>query len=162
MQDNVLGTGMGLSVGSSVSGGVEDVVFQRNVMTERAGDWGAGAHIKTRITYGGYIRNVAFLDNVFHRVATAGLWIETDYQSRGNCTAETCTEIRDIVFRNFTVQAPSGTGYLSCYKERPCTNVTLQNVHINSSAWGKGSCNNVASGTFEDVTPAGLASECGL
>ena len=162
VQDNVLGTGMGLSVGSSVSGGVEDVVFRRNVMTERAGDWGAGAHIKTRITYGGYIRNIAFLDNVFHRVATAGLWIETDYQSKGNCTAETCTEIRDIVFRNFTVQAPSGTGYLNCYAARPCQNITLDGVHINSSAWGQGSCNNVASGTFTDVTPPGLAKVCGL
>ena len=45
VRDNVLGTGMGLSVGSSVSGGVSDVLFTRNVMRERAQDWGLGAHI---------------------------------------------------------------------------------------------------------------------
>lgn len=45
VRDNVLGTGMGLSVGSSVSGGVSDVLYTRNVMRERAQDWGLGAHI---------------------------------------------------------------------------------------------------------------------
>ena len=34
IRDNILGTGMGMSVGSSVSGGVEDVVYQNNVMRE--------------------------------------------------------------------------------------------------------------------------------
>jgi len=41
-RDNVLGTGMGLSVGSSVSGGVSDVLYTRNVMRERKQDWGLG------------------------------------------------------------------------------------------------------------------------
>lgn len=161
VQDNVLGTGMGLSVGSSVSGGVEDVVFQRNIMAERKQDWGAGAHIKTRITYGGFIRNIAYLDNVFTRVATAGMWIETGYQSSGNCTADTCTDIRDIVFRNFTVQdSDTGPGSLLCYAARPCINITLENVHINTTRpWG---CKFVSSGTFTNVTPSGLAQACGL
>mgnify|MGYP002841846989 CR=1 FL=1 len=43
--DNRLGSGMGLSVGSSVSGGVEDVLYTRNVMNETSGQWGMGVHI---------------------------------------------------------------------------------------------------------------------
>ena len=50
IRDNVLGEGMGMSIGSSVSGGVEGVTYQRNVMTEGRyvnqstyGRWGQGA-----------------------------------------------------------------------------------------------------------------------
>ena len=42
---------MGISIGSSVSGGVEDVLYARNVMTETEGQWGMGIHIKTRTSY---------------------------------------------------------------------------------------------------------------
>ena len=105
VRDNVLGTGMGLSVGSSVSGGVSDVLFTRNVMRERAQDWGLGAHIsewgvrrrgqprqqqprraaahtlpfppaETRVSYGGYIRNVAYIDNDFPFVTNEAIQIE--------------------------------------------------------------------------------------
>lgn len=160
VRDNILGTGMGLSVGSSVSGGVEDVLFINNVMEERIQDWGLGAHLKTRITYGGYVRNVAWVDNVFNLVTTTSIQIETDYQSSGYCTAENCTEIRDIVFRNFTVKNNAGPGRLNCYPNRPCVNITLENVWINSTAkWG---CTNVSSGTFINVYPPGLQEACGL
>ena len=70
--DNKLGTGMGISIGSSVSGGIEDVLYARNVMNETAGQWGLGIHIKTRTTYGGYIRNVVYEDNVFHTAGAPG------------------------------------------------------------------------------------------
>jgi len=160
VRDNILGTGMGLSVGSSVSGGVEDVLFQNNVMEERPTDWGLGAHLKTRITYGGYVRNVAWIDNVFNLVTTTSIQIETDYQSSGYCTAENCTEIRDIVFRNFTVHNNAGPGRLNCYPNRPCINITLENVWINTT--GKWGCSNVSSGTFINVYPPGLQEACGL
>ena len=55
-------------MGSSVSGGVEDVLYTDNVMTETSGEWGQGAHIKTRVSYGGYVRNCAWVNNVL-RVA---------------------------------------------------------------------------------------------
>lgn len=66
VRDNILGTGMGLSVGSGTAGGVEDVLFQNNVMTSRVGQLGQGIHIKTRSQYGGYVRRISWIDNVFH------------------------------------------------------------------------------------------------
>jgi len=172
IRDNTLGTGMGMSVGSSVSGGVYNVLYTRNVMTEGRylnastyGFWGQGAHIKTRVDYGGFIRDIAYIDNFFPAVSTQGILIETDYQSSGGCTAETCTDIRDIVFRNFTVSVVGGLGgggpgQIGCFKERPCSNITFDNVHINTTgAWG---CHNLSSGTFTNVTPPGLAKACGL
>ena len=173
IRDNVLGTGMGMSVGSSVSGGVEDVTYQRNVMTEGRyvnastyGFWGQGAHIKTRVSYGGYIRNIAYLDNVIVSASTQGILVETDYQSGGECNATTCTEIRDITFRNFTVNivgtmgGNGGPGDIGCYKARPCVNFTFQDIYINTTAsW---SCRNLTSITVNNVTPGGLQEACGL
>jgi len=152
---------MGLSVGSSVSGGVEDVLFTRNIMKERLQDWGIGSHLKTRVSYGGFIRNIAYVDNRFDVVTNLGIQIETDYQSSGGCNATTCTEIRDIVWRNHSGSAGS-PGALSCMPARPCINITLIDVNItgrNGNSWG---CTNVSSGTFINVHPPGLQEACGL
>lgn len=173
IRDNVLGTGMGMSVGSSVSGGVEDVLYQNNVMTEGRyvnastyGFWGQGAHIKTRVSYGGFIRNIAYIDNVIRSASTQGILVETDYQSSGGCNATTCTEIRDIVFRNFTVDivgnggGNGGPGQISCFVDRPCANFTFEAININTTAaW---SCKNLASIRVADVSPPGLQAACGL
>lgn len=172
IRDNVLGTGMGMSIGSSVSGGIEDVLYTRNVMTEGRyvnastyGYWGQGAHIKTRVSYGGYIRNITYADNVIRAASTQGILVETDYQSGGECNATTCTEIRDVVFRNLTVLLVGGAdggspGQIGCFPQRPCTNFTFEDVHVNSTAgWG---CHGLASGRVVNVTPPGLAAACGL
>jgi len=173
IRDNVLGTGMGMSVGSSVSGGVEDVLYLRNVMAEGRyvnastyGYWGQGAHIKTRVDYGGYIRNIAYVDNYIRSASSTGILVETDYQSSGQCNATTCTEIRDILWKNFTVEivgndgGNGGPGDFGCFKDRPCSNFTLIDVNINTtSGWG---CAFLSSLTVDNVSPPGLQTACGL
>jgi polygalacturonase len=160
VRDNRLGTGMGLSVGSSVSGGVEDVLFTGNVMAEGMHDWGLGAHLKTRTSYGGYVRNVAWVDNLFINVTNLGMQIETDYQSSGNCDSSNCTLIQDIVFRNLTFNRLGCPGSFGCYAQRPCINVTFENIWANATCpWG---CHNVSSGSAVNVTPPGLAEACGF
>jgi polygalacturonase len=157
VRHNKLGTGMGISVGSSVAGGVEDVLYQNNWMNQSVGEWGIGVHIKTRVQYGGYIRNVAYLDNYFLTAGVPGgaIHIESGYQSSGQCNATgmpgACTAISDIVFRNLTFVNAGGAGELQCFPAVPCHNITVENVHINTSRSGWG-CNNVASGTFKDIT----------
>lgn len=161
VRNNTLGTGMGLSVGSSVSGGVEGVLFTQNVMAEGMDDWGLGTHLKTRVTYGGYVRDIAWVDNLFLNVTNIGMEIETDYQSSGGCNATTCTEIRDIVYRNLTFNNLRSPGSFQCYPARPCVNLTFENIWVNCTGckWG---CKNVSSGTFVNVTPPGLQEACGL
>ena len=160
-RDNILGTGMGLSVGSSVSGGVSDVLYTRNVMRERKQDWGLGAHIKTRVSYGGYIRNIAYIDNDFPFVTNEGIQIETDYQSSGGCNATTCTDIRDIVWRNFSGSAGSPGGP-SCMAARPCVNLTFEDINITGRSGQTWGCTNVSSITVRNVFPPGLQEACGL
>jgi polygalacturonase len=159
--DNALGTGMGLSIGSSVSGGVEGVLFARNSMAEGRGEWGIGAHLKTRVGYGGFVRNVTWRDSVFEAVTSTGLEIETDYQSSGQCNASTCTSISGISYVNLTLVGPGTPGSFNCFPGAPCENVTWRDVRVvnTSGAWD---CKNVASGSVENVVPGGLAQACGL
>ena len=159
--DNVLGTGMGLSVGSSVAGGVEDVVFARNTMAEGRGEWGIGAHLKTRVTYGGFVRNVAWRDSVFSAVTSTGLQIETDYQSAGQCNASTCTQISNISYTNLTIVGPEAPGAFDCFPGAPCVNITWKDVRV-LNATGPWNCKNVASGSVQNVLPEGLAGACGF
>ncbi len=160
VRDNKLGSGMGISIGSSVSGGVENVTYTRNYMNETSGQWGLGIHIKTRTTYGGYIRNIVYDSNYFETAGKPGgaMEIECGYQSGkptgcGTDTTPACTDIRDIVFRNLTFVNSGGTGGIKCFPNKPCHNVTFDNVHIESaeSGWA---CENVASGSWKDVTPS--------
>ena len=123
---------MGLSIGSSVSGGVEDVTYTRNYMNETSGQWGLGIHIKTRTTYGGYIRNIVYDSNYFLTAGKPGgaMEIECGYQSGAptGCNRTSCTEIRDIVFRNLSFKRAGGTGGVTCFPARPCQNITFDNV----------------------------------
>lgn len=154
--DNRLGSGMGLTIGSSVSGGVEDVLYARNWMNETNGEWGIGIHIKTRTANGGYIRNIVYRDNYFETAGAPGgaMSIEAGYFSQGEpqCSFSDCTEIRDIVFQNLTFKHTGGTGSLQCFPNRPCQNITFDGVHVEDmkSGWW---CKGVASGSFRDVTP---------
>jgi polygalacturonase len=148
---------MGLSVGSSVAGGVEDVLYQHNWMNQSVGEWGMGVHIKTRVQYGGYIRNIAYLDNYFLTAGVPGgaIHIESGYQSKGQCNATgmpgACTAISGIVLRNLTFVNVDGAGELQCFPNVPCRNITVEDVHITTSRTGWG-CSGVASGTFKNVT----------
>ena len=72
VKNNILGTGMGLSIGSSVSGGIEDVLYYNNTMNETRMQWGQGAHIKTRVGIGGYIRNIVWDSNTYYNTGSGG------------------------------------------------------------------------------------------
>ena len=158
IRDNILGTGMGLSVGSSVSGGIEDVLYENNIMNETSGEWGLGIHIKTRTSYGGYIKNVAYVNNTFLTAGMPGgaLEIESGYQSGSNssCSYEECTEISNITFRNNTFLRAGYTGSITCFPARPCSNIVFDHVSVGDvSPKGAWHCENVASGVFLNVTP---------
>jgi hypothetical protein len=83
----------------------------------------------------------------FERSRPAGRTLAPTARSRENCT-----DIRDIVFRNMTFANSGGTGGLVCFPNRPCSNITFENVHVAgaTSGWA---CENIASGSWSDVSP---------
>lgn len=152
VQHNELMSGMGLAIGSSTAGGISDVLYYNNVMTQQVGfQKGQGVHIKLRDRFGGYVRNIAWIDNVFYAAGLPGgaIRIEAGYQP-GNewkmkCDATTCTEVRNILIRNLTIHR-GWPGELQCYAARPCQNITFDNVRFLNAPKTRITCANVASG----------------
>ena len=54
------------------SGGVQDVLYYNNTMSETREQWGQGIHVKARIGIGGYIKNIVWDSNVYHSTGTEG------------------------------------------------------------------------------------------
>ena len=80
-------------------------------------------------------------------VPGGAIHIESGYQSGhgSGCAHEDCTAISDIVFRNNTFKDAGGTGSIVCFPNRPCQNVTFDDVHVlnagTAPGWG---CSDVA------------------
>ena len=157
--NNVLCTGMGLSIGSSVS--VEDVIYANNTMSETREQWGQGVHVKTRLGIGGYIRNIVWDSNEFISTGTEAIIIEAGYQSGGSCDKSNCTVIQDIVLKNLTFHNASVPGRIVCSSVSPCTNITFDRVNVNGyykHNWGV--CSNVNTNSFKEVSPPGIEELC--
>ena len=163
VQHNTLLRGMGLSIGSSTAGGISDVLYYNNTMTQEIKtQMGQGIHIKLRDRFGGYVRNVAWIDNVFHVAGKPGgaIVFECGYQPGQwkPCTSETCPEVRDIVVRNLIVEI-ANPGTIACYAQRPCVNITFENVHFQDSN-ARIQCDNVLSGSLVNNSPPELFDAC--
>jgi polygalacturonase len=165
VQHNRLGAGMGLSIGSSTAGGISDVVYFNNIMRqEKRFQLGQGVHIKLRDRFGGYIRNVAWIDNVFEVAGKPGgaIVFESGYQGNPNwktCDETNCPEVRDIVIRNLTVHV-GNPGRIKCYEQRPCVNITFDNVRFIDDPKARVGCENVASGIVRNSFPPDLFEQC--
>lgn len=153
VRDCVLGHGMGVSIGSEVSGGVEDVLVANVTMNESRTEWGNGFLIKTAPTRGAYVRRVTYADCVLGNVTDIAMQIRTNYDG-GRPPPGGPTEIRDIAYRNLTVLYARGAGAWRCDERRPCVNVTVQNVTV-SGAQPHWNCANV-SGAVAGASPPGL------
>jgi hypothetical protein len=162
VQHNILGTGMGLAIGSSTAGGVSDVLYYNNTMfAEEKGQYGQGVHIKLRDRFGGYVRNVAWVNNVIHSVNQAFVF-EFGYQGNTawkKCDKTSCPEVRDILVKNLTVLSGK-PGSLNCYEQRPCENITLEDIHFHDPRARVG-CNHIHSGaTKGKIFPETLFDQC--
>mmetsp|Transcript_29103 Transcript_29103/g.44978 ORF Transcript_29103/g.44978 Transcript_29103/m.44978 type:complete len:594 (-) Transcript_29103:46-1827(-) len=159
VQHNILGRGMGLAIGSSTSGGVSDVLYYNNTMTQISGfGQGQGAHIKMRMRYGGYVKNISWIDNTFYYVNGPAVEINSGYQSgsswKRTCTNSTgdlaCTEVDNITIKNMVVHKARSGWHVDCFENAPCTNLHFENITILEEPKTKKpimKCGNVASGT---------------
>lgn len=164
IQHNDFRSGMGLSIGSRTAGGIQDVLYYNNVITEqkRMGITN-GIHIKLRDRFMGYVRNVAWIDNVFYVAGLPGgaIKFEAGYQTdnaKRRCTKDgklRCPEVRDIVVRNMTVHE-GGLGFVGCYGNTPCVNITFDNVRFLNNPKNSIKCSNVASGMAINTYPTNL------
>ena len=104
VQYSQMWAGRGISIGSEVSGGIQDVFIKHNILH---GPSEHGIHIKTSASRGGFVRNIIHINNSLGNVVgDALLGIKTDYgaastytgsRANGAPPAPTLTQIGDIV-----------------------------------------------------------------
>lgn len=165
---NIFRIGMGIAIGSEISGGVEDVNVYQNIIglcehgsedPSKSCGWGYAIHIKTTLTRGGFFRNIQFASNIIYNT-TGFLLVETDYQSHTNSLPPyPTTEIKNI-----SILANSGLGKATgvtfgCSEYMPCKEIEVKNNWIVNGDSGIYSCSNVTSYKVENNSPPGLE-EC--
>eukprot|EP00946_MAST-07B_sp_MAST-7B-sp1_P000886 g886.t1 len=182
--------GRGISIGSEVSGGVENVLIED---TLHMGPSEHGLHIKTSSTRGGFVRDVKYRNITLGNVdGDAFISLTSNYggskeTSRIQDASAPLTEIRGLRYEGIRTAGGSGSGsdggggslqskYSSagiwdCFWSRPCEDVELVDVNLTStesqrqadshSDW---TCNHVGKqGTLVDnVAPPGLSKCMGL
>lgn len=116
--------GQAYAVGSEMSGGVRNVTF-RNCSVDFAD---GGLHVKTSRQRGGYIRDVVY-DGI-RGLSAVVVNFQTDYEKHGNASSP-LPVLDGFVFRNVRMVAGEA-GLLACTESIPCSNVTLQDLHITS------------------------------
>jgi hypothetical protein len=138
----------GISIGSEMSGGVENVTVSNCRFTKS----NQPAHIKTASTRGGYVHNALYTDLHVHGEVLYGLYVDANYNDPNpSCPSDwsppSLPSLANYSFvnvdgreanvkeRTYHFQGPSG---------KPITGIYLENVHFGSghkhSDW---ECNNV-------------------
>lgn len=161
---NTLRTGMGIALGSEISGGVRDIYIHDNVIglcehgtddtSERCG-WGHAQHLKTTLTRGGYLRNILFQNVIYN--TTGFFLIETDYQSHNHSPASyPTTEIKNIsIIGNLGLGQATGWT-LGCSESLPCKEILVQDNWVMHGTSKSYRCSHVDTYREDNNYPPGL------
>lgn len=169
-----------MSIGSGISGGIENVTITGvhselgRGCGERGGmcpNWkNVAIKIKSSRGRGGHVKNVTF-----ERILVSGgdlalqinLWMGCQNYSAAawaNCTAKQrptsaalTPSVRDVTFRDITNAAgapPSRVGWLECLPDSPCSGISIEGVQMAavSSGWACKFVSGVAQGSAPDPT----------
>jgi polygalacturonase len=150
-----VGTAHGLSIGSEMSAGVSDVLFE-DVTLDGAS---TGPRIKTQRGRGGYVANVTFR-NIALTGVSEGIQL-TEYYSATvpPQNASATPHFSNFTFDNVTsTRVPGGKGSIGFYAaglpESVMAGVTLRNVDLGHPALPVGNCSYTTGACEGTVLPA--------
>jgi polygalacturonase len=115
--------GDGLSIGSEMSGGVQNVTFRRNRLELAS----STTYLKTSAARGGYIRDVLF--EQISADASHVVRLRTSYDHAP--PAPTLPTIDNVTWRGIDADALRA-GMLECSAAIPCTRLTFDDVRVTS------------------------------
>ncbi|KAJ1447570.1 pectin lyase fold/virulence factor [Pelagophyceae sp. CCMP2097] len=157
VRDSVFRAGRGLSIGSEVSGGVSDVLFED---LRLVGPSHHALHIKTSGARGGYVCNITFRNCTVGAItADALLSITSDYDGPPEADAA-LTDISRLRFEHLRADrdvdhSGNAAGVFGCFPDRPCHDVAVFDVDLRPAAgW---TCVGVEQTAVRAVEPPGLA-----
>jgi polygalacturonase len=141
VRHNIFRTGMGIAVGSEMSGGVHDVFVYNNTVglclsgaddKYKSCGWGPALHVKTTITRSGVIENVIYENNTVYNNSMF-IFLETNYQKGSKQIIPPGYPkvlLRNIVFRNNVVLGEATAANFHCHPKDPCHNIQVVNNTI--------------------------------
>jgi len=152
----------GYTIGSEMSGGVEDVVFEDSISTGYS-----GIRISSELGRGGYVRNVRFSnisfswEKLLHDHKQFLLHVNQDYKPDNPNT--TLSYFDNITFEAITVShAPKGVplGDITCLPQSACTGINFRRIRISDSVEAPVpvKCSGVASGVV--IETEGIPKGC--
>lgn len=158
VRNNVLRVGMGISIGSETSGGIRNVTVHSNVIY--GGGWSIGLHVKTTLSRGNMVENVAFLNNSIYNT-TSFINLQTNYQGGDKMPkGYPPTSVRNIswIGNTYGPADKRGHGGWQCSVNDTCSDLTVVNNTMldSESGW---SCHYIDSYTVSRNVPSGLE-EC--
>ena len=151
VRDSVFGTGHGMSIGSEMSGGVYDVLFQ-NI----SGDgMGTGIRIKSERGRGGVIANVTYRDIRLTNTGGQAVQFTMNYAPGLPPTNATATPaLRNVTVSGLVSQASKDGWLLDGLPESPLENLTFNNVSITGAQTYISGCDYVGTAVCNGVAPS--------
>ena len=153
----------GFTIGSEMSGGVSDVVFEDCISTGES-----GIRISSELGRGGFVRDIMFHNISFswdstHTHKTFLLHVNQDYKPDN--PNKTLCDFTNITFSDLRVAtAPEGfnLGDITCLEQSAREGINLRNVSLAPSVKGAKAiaCSHVASGEMIDVRAAVASPSC--
>jgi polygalacturonase len=141
VRHSTFGRGMGIAIGSEMSGGIQNVHIYNNTIglcntgsidPKEGCGWGPALHIKTTIARGGYIRDIAFHNNTIWNTSMFIL-LEIGYQTNHNEPPPVdyeITQVHDISFVSNNALGSAMSATFSCSKFDLCHNITFVDNRI--------------------------------
>ncbi|EDQ89764.1 uncharacterized protein MONBRDRAFT_24852 [Monosiga brevicollis MX1] len=117
-------TGHGISIGSEMSGGIYDVLFDNLTLSGTTN----GVRVKTCMGRGGSVRNVTYRNMVIDSVDTAVL-INQDYNSV-TCVGDALPNFSDILVQNVIANNVKMAFELECLQDNSCAGLRFENVTV--------------------------------
>jgi polygalacturonase len=166
---NTFRTGMGIALGSELSGGIENVQVYQNIIglcdhghdsPETSCGWGHAIHLKTSLTRGGFLRNLQFHTNIIYNT-TGFLLLETDYQDNQHKLPPNypTTELRNISIRSNSGLGLAVSMNFGCSEFMQCDQIQVIDNWILDGTSSNYHCSYVDTYQVENNFPSGLE-EC--
>lgn len=136
----------GVTIGSELSGGIEDVSVQNSTFK----NLDTGIRLKTLKGRGGYVRNIRYENIDMRNVDESAMQFDLNYEyatlkSSGN----DLTEVRDVSLRDIRVRSSNTAFRIGGSQEAPMHNFSLENSSFFVRKTGK--ANDIAGGVFRNV-----------
>ena len=138
----------GFTIGSEMSGGVENVTFKDSVSTGQS-----GIRISSELGRGGYVKDVTFENIKFtwKEMAAKSFLFHVSQGYKSDNPNKTTSEFLNFLFKNLTAAGPVPVGDFTCLPQSPCHNITIDGLDLSGMKGSAMTCAD-AFGSAKGVT----------